>query len=151
MIGGVETGARRRWMSVLAQARLEDLEAAWTALAERPAYRVVRQPEVGLVMVRARAGGSGVRFNLGEMTVARCTVEMPSGATGHAYVGGRSLRHAELAAVFDALLQDESKRPSLEVRLVAPLEAAERDRRMAGQVRSAPSRVEFFTLVRGED
>jgi alpha-D-ribose 1-methylphosphonate 5-triphosphate synthase subunit PhnG len=85
------------------------------------------------------------------MTVARCTVELPSGAIGHAYVGGRSLRHAELAAVFDALLQDPASRPALELRLVGPIEAAQRDRRIAAQARSAPTRVEFFTLVRGED
>ena len=146
-----DTGARRRWMSVLALARPEDLEAAWSALADRPAYRMVRRPEIGLVMVRGRAGGTGARFNLGEMTVVRCTVELPSGAVGHAYVGGRSLRHAELAAVFDGLPQDPASRPALEVRLVAPLEAAQRERRIATQARSAPTRVEFFTLVRGED
>ncbi len=151
MIGACDPGARQRWMSVLALACPEDLEAAWSALADRPAYRMVRRPEVGLVMVRGRAGGSGARFNLGEMTVARCTVELPTGAVGHAYVGGRSLRHAEIAAVFDALLQDPVSRPGLEVRLVGPLEAAQRDRRIAAQARSAPTRVEFFTLVRGED
>jgi alpha-D-ribose 1-methylphosphonate 5-triphosphate synthase subunit PhnG len=146
-----ETGARRRWMSVLAQARPEELEAAWAALAGRPAYHLVRRPEVGLVMVRGRAGGSGTRFNLGEMTVTRCTVELLSGVVGHAYVGGRSLRHAEIAALFDGLLQDPGRRSSLEARLIAPLEAAQRDRRIAAQARSAPTRVEFFTLVRGED
>lgn len=151
MNGRCDDGARRRWMSVLAQARPEDLEVAWSALGDQPAYRMVRRPENGLVMVRARAGGSGTRFNLGEMTVTRCTVELPSGAVGHAYVGGRSQRHAELAAVFDGLLQDPARRPALELRLVAPLEAAQRERRAALQARSAPTRVEFFTLVRGED
>lgn len=146
-----DTETRRRWMSVLALARAEDLEAAWSALAVRPAYRLVRCPEIGLVMVRGRAGGTGTRFNLGEMTVARCSVELPSGAVGHAFVGGRDLRHAELAAVFDGLLQDPASRPGLEVRLIGPLEAAHRDRRMAAQARSAPTRVEFFTLVRGEE
>jgi alpha-D-ribose 1-methylphosphonate 5-triphosphate synthase subunit PhnG len=151
MIGACDTGARRRWMSVLALARPEDLEAAWSALADRPIYRFMRRPEIGLVMVRGRAGGSGARFNLGEMTVARCTIELPSGALGHAYVGGRNLRHAELAAAFDALLQDPRRRPALEVRLVSPLEAGQRERRIAAQTRSAPTRVEFFTLVRGEE
>lgn len=151
MNGGCDNGARRRWMSVLALASPADLEAAWSALADRPAYRPVRRPEIGLVMVRGRAGGTGSRFNLGEMTVARCTVELLSGAVGHAYVGGRSLRHAELAAVFDGLLQEPVRRPGLEVRLIGPLEAAQRERRIAAQNRSVPTRVEFFTLVRGED
>jgi len=151
MIDACDLGARRRWMSVLAQARPEELELAWAALPDKPVFRVVRRPETGLVMVRARAGGSGARFNLGEMTVTRCSIELPSGATGHAYVGGRSARHAELAAVFDGLLQDPASRPALEVRLVAPLEADQRERRITVQAHSAPTRVEFFTLVRGEE
>jgi alpha-D-ribose 1-methylphosphonate 5-triphosphate synthase subunit PhnG len=75
-------------MSVLARAASRDLEAAWVALGTRPVYRVVRTPELGMVMVRGRAGGSGPRFNLGEMTVTRCSVELESGAMGHAYVAG---------------------------------------------------------------
>src|SRR5262249_60597827 len=86
-------GPRRRWMSVRAQATGAEIERAWQALPERPEYRVVRRPEVGLVMVRARAGGSGAPFNLGEMTVTRCTVDLPSGMAGHGYVAGRNVRH----------------------------------------------------------
>ena len=66
----------------------------------------MRGPETGLVMVRGRAGGSGSPFNLGEMTVTRCTVQLGSGTAGHAYIAGRDERQAELAAVADALLQD---------------------------------------------
>jgi alpha-D-ribose 1-methylphosphonate 5-triphosphate synthase subunit PhnG len=146
-----ESGARRRWMSVLAQASGAEVERAWRALTERPAYRVVRKPEVGLVMVRGRAGGSGAPFNLGEMTVTRCTVDLPSGIAGHAYVAGRDPRHAELAAVFDALLQDPLHAAQLEERVIAPLEAGQQERRRQVAARSAPTRVEFFTLVRGDD
>src|SRR4029077_6676311 len=97
--------ARRRWMSILAQAGSEELERAWSELSDRPRYRVLRGPEIGLVMVRGRAGGTGARFTLGELTVARCTVELDDGTIGHAYVRGRHLRHAELAAALDAMLQ----------------------------------------------
>ena len=142
-------------MSVLAQASPAQLEEAWNGLDDRPEYERVRGPEVGLVMLRGRAGGMGARFNLGEMTVTRCTVTLSGRAaeqaTGHAYVGGRNLRHAELAAVFDALLQDPVRRPVLEISLVTPLEASLRERRQAVAARSAPTRVEFFTLVRGGD
>ena len=146
-----ESGVRRRWMSVLAQASGAEVEQAWLALGERPAYRVVRKPEVGLVMVRGRAGGSGAAFNLGEMTAIRCTVDLPSGIAGHAYVAGRDARHAELAAVFDALLQDPVYAAQLEERVIAPLEASQQERRRQLGERSAPTRVEFFTLVRGDD
>jgi alpha-D-ribose 1-methylphosphonate 5-triphosphate synthase subunit PhnG len=138
-------------MSVLARAASRDLEAAWAALATRPVYRVVRTPELGMVMLRGRAGGSGPRFNLGEMTVTRCSVEVESGATGHAYVAGRDLRHAELAAVFDALLQDGRLRDTLERSVIAPFEEAQRESRHLAASRSAASKIEFFTLVRGED
>jgi len=146
-----ERAARRRWMSVLAQASGEEIEQAWQALPEQPEYRVVRRPEVGLVMVRARAGGSGAPFNLGEMTVTRCTVDLPSGMAGHGYVAGRNVRHAELAAVFDALLQDPLLTAGIEERVIGPLETIQRERRRQLSARSAPTRVEFFTLVRGDD
>jgi len=146
-----EHAARRRWMSVLAQATGAEIERAWQALPERPEYHVVRRPEVGLVMVRGRAGGSGAPFNLGEMTVTRCTVDLPSGMAGHGYVAGRDVRHAELAAVFDALLQDPLLTTRLEEAVIAPLEAGQRERRRQMAARSAPTRVEFFTLVRGDD
>jgi alpha-D-ribose 1-methylphosphonate 5-triphosphate synthase subunit PhnG len=138
-------------MSVLARAASRDLEAAWAALTIWPTYRVVRTPEPGMVMLRGRAGGSGPRFNLGEMTVTRCTVEVESGAMGHAYVAGRDLRHAELAAVFDALLQDARLRDTLERSVIAPLEDAQEEVRRISASRSAATKVEFFTLVRGED
>jgi len=146
-----EHAARRRWMSVLAQATGAEIERAWQALAERPEYRVVRRPEVGLVMVRGRAGGIGAPFNLGEMTVTRCTVDLPSGMAGHGYVAGRNVRHAELAAVFDALLQDPLLTAGIEESVIGPLEAIQRERRRQLAARSAATRVEFFTLVRGDD
>lgn len=137
-------------MSVLAMAPAADLERAWATLPEPPAYRVVRAAEVGLVMVRARTGGTGARFNLGEMTVTRCTVGLEDGTLGHGCVGGRNRRSAELCAVFDALLQDDRRQPALEASVVAPLERAQDGRRRAAAARSAPTRVEFLTMVRGD-
>ena len=142
---------RRRWMSALATAAPGSLEAAWARLDPRPDYTFLRRPEVGLVMVRGRVGGSGMRFNLGEMPVTRCSVRLDDGTVGHAYVGGRDPRHAELGALFDALLQDETRRPELRARLVEPLEAFREAARAAAAARSAPTRVEFFTMVRGEE
>jgi len=144
------TRARQHWMSVLALASREELERHWCDLPARPDYRRLRGPEVGLVMVRGRAGGTGTRFNLGEMTVTRCSVELADGTTGHAYAGGRDRRHAELSAVFDALLQRDD-RGALHRTLVEPLARAQQARRQAATARVAASRVEFFTMVRGED
>jgi alpha-D-ribose 1-methylphosphonate 5-triphosphate synthase subunit PhnG len=146
-----EVAPRRRWMSVLALASTEELEARWAALSEPPRYALLRRPEVGLVMVRARAGGTGTRFNLGEMTVTRCTVQLEDGTLGHAWIGGRDRRHAELAAIFDAMLQDPARAASLSGSIVEPLARARDARRRAAVARAAASRVEFFTMVRGDE
>lgn len=143
--------ARRRWMSILAKARLAELEDAWKDLADKPAYDWLRRPEVGMVMVRGRAGGTGGRFNLGQMTVTRCALKLAGGQAGLGYVQGRSKRHAELAAVFDALLQDRARRGDLESQVVGPLEAAQNARRDTRSRKAASTKVDFFTLVRGEN
>ena len=142
---------RRRWMSVLALATPDEIEAAWRELGEPPAYARVRGPEVGLVMVRARAGGTGLRFNVGETTVTRCAVQLVGGALGQAWVRGRDLRHAERAAVFDALLQDGDRGATLHATVIEPLARARVARRHAATTRAEATRVEFFTMVRGED
>lgn len=148
---GPQQAARQRWMSVLAKARLAELESAWDGLADKPSYDWLRQPEIGMVMVRARSGGTGDRFNLGQMTVTRCTLRLASGEAGVGYVQGRSKRHAELAAVFDALLQDDARRPQLEEGVIAPLEAAHLARRADRSRKANATKVNFFTLVRGEN
>lgn len=149
--GDSAQAARQRWMSVLAKAQLAELEENWDDLAEKPAYDWLRVPEVGMVMLRGRAGGSGDQFNMGQMTVTRCALRLSSGESGIGYVQGRSKRHAELAAVFDALMQDEGQRLELEGRVIAPLEAAQRARRADRSRKANATKVNFFTLVRGED
>ena len=153
---GPAPAARQRWMSVLAKARLAELETAWDGLADKPAYDWLRLPEIGMVMVRARTGGTGGRFNLGQMTVTRCALRLASGEAGPScvglgYVQGRSKRHTELAAVFDALLQDTARRPVLERQVIAPLAAAHAARRDTRSRKANSTKVSFFTLVRGEN
>ena len=140
---------RQHWMGILARARPADLEGAWRALPDKPAYEFLRHPEVGLVVLRARAGGTGSQFNLGELSVARCVVRTDSKIVGCGYVMGRDERHAELAALFDAMLQDERSGDRLKQSVVAPLEAAQVQERQARARKSADTRVNFFTMVRG--
>lgn len=144
-----EIARRRQWMAVLAKAQSAEVTAAWDRLAPRPSYRRLRGPETGLVMVRGRAGGTGDAFNLGEMTVTRCSVRLDDGRVGHAYVAGRDARHAELAAALDAVLQDGD--PHLFAAVIAPLAEAQAIRRASVTAEVAATRVEFFTMVRGED
>lgn len=137
---------RREWISVLSRAPLEMLEA-WIARIRAPAHTWLRRPETGLAMVRARAGGSGEQFNLGEITVTRCALRLEGGASGVAYVQGRSHRKAELAALADALLQT-SLAGQLEKDLVEPVRAHLKDAAEKMQRKAQATRVEFFTLAR---
>ncbi|UYO92306.1 phosphonate C-P lyase system protein PhnG [Pollutimonas sp. M17] len=138
---------RQRWMRVLARAGSQ-LQAHSQALRQ-PEHRYIRPAETGMVMVRGRAGGSGAPFNLGEMTVTRCVVQLADGSTGHSYVAGRNKPHAELAALADALLQG-SQGPRW-MALVDTLEQEQAANRAARAAQSAATKVDFTTLVRGED
>lgn len=138
---------RRRWLGVLARAPRETLEAALATLDPAPSWTRLRGPETGLIMVRGRIGGDGAPFNLGEMTVTRCSVALACGTVGHAWVAGRDQRRAELAAVCDALLQTALFARLHEV-LIEPearREAAEREHLRR---RAAATRADFHTLVR---
>ena len=137
---------------MLARAPLDLLEPALGTHAQRtPQW--LRAPETGLVMVQGRAGGTGERFNVGEVTVTRCALRLgdagdAGAAVGVAYVLGRSHRHAQLAAVADALLQDPAQQAVLNTQLLEPVRrhlALQRARRHA---RAQGSKVEFFTVAR---
>ncbi len=147
--GGI--AARQRWMSVLAKALPDEVEAAWLGLAHRPRYEFLRRPEVGLLMVQGRMGGDGQAFNFGEVTVTRCTVRIEPGEhrVGHAVVLGRSTRHAELAAALDAMMQDDGQAAAIEQGVIKPLALAHGRRRDEAARKAAATRVEFFTLARG--
>lgn len=135
--------ARRHWMAVLARADADDIAGL---LGDVPTYHRLRGPEAGLVMVRGRAGGGGRAFNLGEMTVTRCSVQTDGGFVGHAYVAGRDERQAELAALVDALLQDPQRQAVLRSTIIEPLAAAQQSRRAATAGKAAATRVEFFAM-----
>ena len=137
---------RKRWMAVLARASAAEIEMYLADAEPLPSHTCLRGPEIGLVMARGRAGGGGAPFNLGEMTVARCTVRNEAGFVGHAYVAGRDLRQAELAAALDAGLQDPARREALERAVIAPLAAAQEAARAETQRRAAATEVQFFTL-----
>lgn len=145
-----DIAARQRWMGILAEASPSALEDALARLGALPPHDTLRAPEVGSALVRGRAGGTGAPFNLGEMTITRCAVTV-EGRTGFGTVAGRNRRHAELAALFDALLQDDARSAQLEATVIAPLAAARDAARAERSRKAAASRVEFFTLVRGDD
>jgi len=139
--------ARKDWMAVLAKAAPARLAVL---MPDLPPHTILRSPEIGAVMVRGRVSATGAPFNLGEMTVTRCSVRLEDGAVGHAWVQGRDKAHARRAAVVDALMQTGAAAVML-AQIIAPLAAeatASRDQRAA---KAAATKVDFFTMVRGED
>ncbi|MFC0692498.1 phosphonate C-P lyase system protein PhnG [Paraburkholderia humisilvae] len=151
------SSTRRAWMGVLARTPRADLEASLQRAlngAPLPAFDWLRPPEIGLAMVRGRIGGSGDAFNLGEATVTRATLRLrepvanaPVGIACHL---GRDRRRAELAALADALLQLPQHHPDLHVQLIEPLAARIEAARAVRRQDTADTRVEFFTMVRGD-
>lgn len=144
-----DTAPRQRWMSLLAQAPAERLTALLDGALPRPGFEWLRRPEVGTVMVQGRAGATGAPFNLGEMTVTRCALRLTCGTVGHGYVQGRSKTAAEAAALVDALMQTEAS-PAVRAAILDPLASEQAHRRRARAEKAAATRVEFFTMVRGE-
>lgn len=137
-------------MRVLALADWDDLKASASPFLATPCD-VIRLPETGLVMLRGRMGGTGAPFNLGEASVTRCAVRTENGIEGHAYVLGRNIHHARTAALCDALLQDERLNPELQASVIAPLSKLLASRRELAAQKAAATKVDFFTLVRGEN
>lgn len=143
--------ARRRALGLLARATVEELagplERFWPDLSPRD----LRPADTGLVMLRGRAGGDGAPFNLGEATVSRAVVELPTGERGFGHLLGRDIEQARRIATLDALWQRAADRARLEAQVLGPIAArlAAANARQAAE--TSATRVDFFTLVRGED
>lgn len=149
-------GERRKVAALLAKAELQELASFWSNQSEQPQVDVLRGPETGLVMVRGRIGGGGAPFNLGETTMTRATVRVASGASsegsvGHSYALGRDHEKARLAAIADALWQAPQSREAVERDLLQKI-AQRLDARATQRRReAAATKVDFFTMVRGDD
>lgn len=141
---------RRDWMGVLARAPAAELARAFAALGPEPASHWLRAPEFGSVMVRGRAGGTGSPFNLGEITVTRAALRLEDGTVGHAYVAGRDADKARIAALCDALLQGGAAERVHEA-VVRPMQALLARERAGRAAKAAGTKVDFFTMARGED
>jgi alpha-D-ribose 1-methylphosphonate 5-triphosphate synthase subunit PhnG len=138
-------------MATLAHADPAELAERLALLSAIPDVEDLRPPEIGLVMLRGRIGGDGAPFNLGEATVTRAAVRLVSGEVGHSYVLGRDAGKARLAAVCDALWQHPAWRERVESDVLAPIRARLDGERARRRARTAATKVEFFTMLRGED
>ena len=141
---------RKAWMGLLAKAHKDRVAALLDAEISRPAFTWLRAPEVGSTMVRARAGATGAPFNLGEMTITRCALTLKTGEVGHSYIQGRRKADAEVAALVDALMQT-AMASRLRETVLEPLEAGMVTVKAARAAKAAATKVDFFTMTRGED
>jgi alpha-D-ribose 1-methylphosphonate 5-triphosphate synthase subunit PhnG len=143
-------GRRRGAMAVLAASAAAEIAGALASLGPLPPYEELRAAESGMVMVRGRIGGDGAPFNCGEATLSRAAVRLASGETGVGYVLGRDCEKARLIALIDALVQTAAHAGAVERQVLAPIRARLETARRADAERVAATKVEFFTLVRGE-
>ena len=164
-----DTATRQHWMSVLAHSQPTELAARLNALNITADYEVIRAAETGLVQIQARMGGTGERFFAGDATLTRAAVRLTDGTLGYSWVLGRDKQHAERCALIDALMQQTYMENTLhhlgeEVELlqtrhfqnlsetlIAPLNADRMARIAARQAEVNASRVDFFTMVRGDN
>ena len=149
---GSATAARQALLRACADATEAELESALGGLGAVPAHAELRAPQTGLVMLRGRIGGNGPAFNVGEAIVTRAAVQLQSGTIGFSYLLGRSQRRARLAALVDAMGQESADlRERLEAALVGPVAARRAEESASRRAETAMTKVNFFTLVRGED
>lgn len=141
---------RKATMSLVAKAPPERVEQLLNLAFKTTSFSWLRAPETGSVMVRGRAGATGAPFNLGEMTVTRCTLQLDSGEVGHGYVQGRRKADAKAAALVDALMQTVHA-DTVRAKVLEPLAEEIRGAREQRAAKAAATKVDFFTLVRGED
>ncbi|WP_227268700.1 phosphonate C-P lyase system protein PhnG [Roseobacter weihaiensis] len=140
---------RKSWLSLLATARAGRAKALLDPLEIPVDFTWLRRPEIGSVMIRGRAGGTGAPFNLGEATVTRCSLKLAGDTVGHGYVQGRAKADAQTAALIDALMQTPAAE-TLTPRLPDVLRSEQKERRHKRASKAAATKVDFFTMAPGE-
>lgn len=146
-----EQAWRKRVMAACSRATPKELAHGANFLNTIESAQDIRAPETGLVMLRGRIGGDGKPFNFGEATVTRAVVKLSSGEIGLSYLLGRSRGAARHAAVLDAFSQRQSDVDTLEREFVSVVEGRVSAETADKVAKADATRVDFFTLVRGED
>lgn len=141
---------RKTWLGHLAKADEGRVATLLNAVMSRPDFTWLRAPEIGTVMVQGRANGTGAPFNVGEITVTRATLRIAGGTVGHAYIQGRRTKDAEAVAIVDALMQTDMA-DTVRTAVIDPIHAEYTKSRATRAAKAAATKVDFFTMVRGDD
>nr|AHG53037.1 COG3624 Uncharacterized enzyme of phosphonate metabolism [uncultured bacterium B3TF_MPn1] len=142
--------SRQRLLSLLSKSNGESVKQAWESLGVVPEYSFLKRPEVGMVMVKAQAGGNGTNFNMGEMTVTRTVLQLSGNQVGYGYIAGRDKDKSLTVALIDALYQLCEWQDVIEEKIMKPLERALQSAQTKHKQRVDRTKVNFFTMVRGE-
>ena len=140
---------RKSWMSLLATSNKNDLLNLWEQKKINIRYVWLRTPEIGSIMAQGRMGVTGDKFNIGEVTITRCSLKLNCGTVGHSYVQGRSKKKAEISALCDALMQTKMSK-EINKNIIIPLGKIKKDNKDKILSKAEATKVDFFTLVRGE-
>ena len=140
---------RKSWMSLLATSNQSDLLNLWEQKKIKVNYVWLRTPEIGSIMAQGRMGVTGDKFNIGEVTITRCSLKLNCGTIGHSYVQGRSKKKAEISALCDALMQTKMSK-EINKNIIIPLGKIKKDNKHKILSKAEATKVDFFTLVRGE-
>jgi alpha-D-ribose 1-methylphosphonate 5-triphosphate synthase subunit PhnG len=145
-----DPACRAEWLGLLARAPALALHQAAAPMLADLTTTWLRRPELGLVMLRARIGNSGDRYNVGEATVARCVLRARtaegSSVVGVGYVLGRDLRQAEQIAGVDAMLQAPQWQALAWQHVIEPLRQRVAQRHANDQADAEATRVRFYTM-----
>ncbi|MFM8898773.1 MAG: phosphonate C-P lyase system protein PhnG [Burkholderiales bacterium] len=147
----LDSTRRAQALRVLALSPVDALARLAAPIVADHAFEMLRSPEAGLMMVRARLANTGDRYNLGEVTVTRCVVRLApapgqAALAGVGHVMGVNPPHALLVAQMDALLQVDALHALLWKGVIEPLQAALEQKQQRERAATETSRVRFFTL-----
>ncbi|MFC0178603.1 phosphonate C-P lyase system protein PhnG [Thorsellia kenyensis] len=142
---------RQILMGLLAKSPFEVIDNLWTTLNLTPNYELFRAPEIGLVQLQGKMGGTGNRFYVGDATITRAVVLIENKYYGYSYIMGRDKKKAQLCALIDGLMQINEYQITIEEKLLLPLLKLLETQKNEKNKATEATRVDFFTLVRGED
>ena len=142
---------RRERLAVLARTEALEINRLWEKLGIDVNFRRLKGPVSGLIALHGRIGGGGDPFQFGEATLSRAVIELETGEIGYGQALGRDLAKVERCAVIDALAQNPEHAHQIETELIAPLRDQLIEADDSAREKVAATKVDFFTLVRGED
>lgn len=97
---------KRKLSYILAHTKVEKLERIVEELSKKYEISKVKEPEMGLVMVKVKDGVSQEKFYIGEVLITECSVHL-NGSLGMGIIQGDEPRKAYAMAVIDAVFNND--------------------------------------------